>query len=513
MEFLRQFIANLAGAWRRLSGSARVNIIVTGLLTAGLIAALVIVGSRPQFVRLYTNLDLDDTSAIQQYLEEQGVAYKVQDDGRTVLVPVQRLSDLRVALAAKRLPTRQGGARGLEIFDQQDVMTSKYLQDINYQRAIMGELQRMLNEFDFVEQSVVYIREAEESLFRDEQKPSEAAITLKTRRPLTEAEVNAVLAIVDSFGGANLRRDNISLVVNGQPAHLPAQDDFEYIANSKLDYVKRFERLREDRARLALMEMGVRSVVRVSLDIDFSSEKRTVNQATEGAVVSSWTTSTTTTGRELPPEGAPGATANLPVEMPRAGGIQNEESIEETVENIEPSKITSETTIPAGAIKKAQVTAIVDYARRPAAGGQGGEPEYAPRTDEELEKFRMVVAAAVGAGLTAEDVNIYDHPFEIEQVATIPAAPAGVAARDLIQYWGKYALQVVLVLVGLLLTRRMLRRIMTAPPAEEAPIELPAATREELRRREMAAEVERVSQQQPDAVASLLRTWMSESEE
>ena len=275
MDLLRQLVNGIQQAWKRLSTSARINIVVAGLATLALIAAVVAMGSRPDYVRLYSRLDLDDTAAIQTYLrDEAGVPFKVTDGGQTVLVPVEERSRLRVALMEQGIPRKQGIAPGFELFEEQDLMMNRWLQDVKYMRAIQGELQRQLNEFDYVNKSFVFIREAKEELFVAEQKPSQAAVTLDVSRPLTKTEVKTILGIISSFGGANLHPGNITLTTTeGTPLHVPPTSEFASIANSKLEYIAELERQREERALRDLEKLGVRALVKVSAVVDFTSKK------------------------------------------------------------------------------------------------------------------------------------------------------------------------------------------------------------------------------------------------
>jgi flagellar biosynthesis/type III secretory pathway M-ring protein FliF/YscJ len=151
-----------------------------------------------------------------------------------------------------------------------------------------------------------------------------------------------------------------------------------------------------------------------------------------------------------------------------------------------------------------------------AEGNQTGELEYVPRTDEQLEAYRTVVATAVGPELTPEEVSVFDHPFEMEQAAAIETFKAfeGAQIQENMLKWGSTLFKVLLVLVGFFIFRRFLMRVLVFPeeegqamPPEHEP------TLREMRRREMAEEVERVSTEQPDQVASLLRAWLAEGEE
>jgi flagellar M-ring protein FliF len=518
LEYIRQFLNGAQRTWQRLSLSARINITLSLAATLAVIVILVVYGSRPQYVGLYSGLSREDSSAIIQYLEDNKIPYEARDAGAALLVPTRYLSDVRVALRNQNLPKTYGAGAGFELFDQPSVMASRADQDIKYWRAVQGELQRMLNEFTFVHRSLVYIHREEESLFSDEQRPNKAAVTLDVSRPLSKNEIQAVLGVVSSFGGANLAPENITLATtDGKTLNLPSEDEFTQISNRRLDFLNEYERQRELKAETALAKMGVKGFVRVSLDINSSSVEETATKTEKGTPVSEMLTRTETTSRESLPEGPPGTLANIPEGAP--GALETTETQREEIFNYEPS-ITKTTTItPPGAVLKARAVAVVSGAYQPVIGADGkptGDTEYIPRTSEQLEAYRTVVATAVGPELTPEEVSVFDHPFEMEQHAAIEVFKAFEWAQiqeNMIK-WGSTALKVVLVLVGFLVFRHYLMRVLVFSEGEEEvlpPQHEP--TLREMRRREMAEEVERVSTEQPEQVASLLRAWLAEGEE
>lgn len=514
MNFLRQLVEGIRQAWRRLSLSARVNIIVAVLATVAAIAFLVVSGGRPQYVLLYNRLSMEDSSAVQTYLQGAGIDFKTQDDGQTILVPAGKVADAKRGLFDKGVaPSRQGVAPGFEIFDQADLMANQYLQDMKYMRAIQGELQRQLNEFDFVNNSFVMIREAKEELFTSEQKPTTAAVTLDVKRPVTPGEIKMLLSMISSFGGANLSPDNIVLATtDGKTLHVPAASPFASIANSKLEYIDELERQREKRAVEGLAKLGVRAEVKVSAIVDFSKKTEKTSKSLEGAPVSEYSSTSTTSNKEPVPEGPPGVGANLPPGMtPPAGGMEASEELEETITNYQPSTTETETRSEPGDVLQYIVSAIIEGEYKPSADGT--TKEYVGLTPELIKTYETHLRAAVGDGKTQTKVTVSEHRFQGEEMAAAAAPPFAVAAAGrevMLQYGGKAA-QVLLVLVGFLLVRRAFLRAMTWREEEEEEVgEIAHATGEDLRRQDVASEIERIAVDQPETVAALLRSWIAE---
>jgi len=497
-----------------------VNIGLAFLFTIAIVGSMVYFGSRPQYVTLFDGLGPEDMVAIQSQLADENVPYRVVDSGQAIEVPVGDRSRLRVMLLAAGIPKAQGTLAGYETLGASSFMQNQFVQEKGYQIALMGQLQRMLNEFSFVDKSFVQITEAKEEIFSDSQKPSEATVTLKVNRGLKEEDIKAVLGCISTFGGANLMRENINLVtVDGKVLNAPSEDDFDSIANSRLAYMKNSKTMLEKSAEDALREIGVRSVVRVSLDIDQSSTTERREEVVDGAVVSSLSSESSTENMETAPGGPTGARENLPADAPVPGGTGTRQTENQTLENFEPSRTTIEKTTLPGNATVTRVTAIVEGTYQDevdANGEKTGERTYVPPTSDKIDTYTELVAAAVG--VTDDNIEVRDHPFNLEQLAAATTAFDRVetaAWQGTLLQWGEYLWKTLLIVAAFFILRYFVLRASVDQDKvrEEIHLEIQRATPEERRRKEIAQEVERVSEEQPEAVASLLRTWLSESEE
>jgi len=522
VESLFQFIRGLAQAWRRLSLSARINLILALLATAGLVAFMVFVAGKPNYVRLFEGVNPSEMSKIVVVLDQQGVPYKLEGGEQTILVPLKDRSRMKMLLSSQGVPTSQGYAPGFEVFERQDIMANRWLQDVRYMRAVQGELQRQLNEFDFVNKSFVFIREAKEELFTSQQKPSEAAVTLDVKRPLTKPEIKAVLHTISSFGGASLGVDNITLTTtDGTPLHLPPTSEFASIANSKLEYIAELEKQREERVTKDFERMGVRAIIKVSALVDFDSKTETSTKSEDGAAVSSMTTTTTTTTKEAAAQGAPGAMANLPEGSAAPGGQQTQDQSEETIDNYEPSKTETKTVHEPGKVKRYIVGAIVEGETRKTTGADGKETtEYTGLSPEKRTAYENFIMAAVGEGEEPTQVTISDQPFDIAKLTEAKVAFQEIERAktlDMVLQYGMNVVKLLLVIFGFFLVRSFLRRAIVSPVEQAieerfAGLSKPAASPEDVRREEIAAEVVRLSEQEPQSVAALIRSWLAEEE-
>lgn len=518
-QFFRQMYDGVRDAWGRLGGAARINIAVVAAAVAATLILLVVYNTRPQYETLYNGLSAEDSRAIRTYLDEEGIRYQVKYDGAEIEVANRERGRVMLALKDQGLPKSHGRVPGFELFDTQDLMTNRYLQDVNYMRALQGELQNTLNALEFVNNSFVMIREAEESYFTDYQKPSTASIVLDTNRRPSAKEIEGVLSIVASFGGAELDRGNITLTsTSGEPLYLPPTDEFVALAGSLHAHKLEVEREREAQLKSFFSEAGVRAVFRVAAKVDRRRVSERSIQSEDGAVISSSKLNTNIASNEAPPEGPAGLTQNLPEDAQLANGYRHQETTTETIENFEPSITETTSSMEPGDIESYSVAAFISGGMEPeldAEGNPTGNEVYRPLTDEQIDQYKNMIASGIDPGVVIDDVFIADLPT----AAQMPAAAApglftvegfGAAAGE--NAW--LIVQLILLVVGFWMIRRLLLRLVV-PPQEE----LEVGGEEDLTQervdiqREIIDRIERAAREQPESVAAVLRSWITETRE
>lgn len=125
-----------------LAMSTGKRMVVAGVALASLLAfaALITVANKTDYRPLFANLNSDDAGEIVKKLKEQKVPYQIAADGKAILVPSDKVYDLRLSMASDGLP--QGGGIGYEIFDRKNFGMTEFVQKLNYQRALQGEIGR-----------------------------------------------------------------------------------------------------------------------------------------------------------------------------------------------------------------------------------------------------------------------------------------------------------------------------------------------------------------------------------
>jgi flagellar biosynthesis/type III secretory pathway M-ring protein FliF/YscJ len=224
---------------------------------------------------------------------------------------------------------------------------------------------------------------------------------------------------VDHAGGSNLHPGNITVVsTKGDVLYLPPQSSFASLASSKLELLTEWEKQRETKVMNKLRELGVRGTVSVSAKIDFDSSEEMEEKVSEGTEISTSTTETTSETAEKPPEGAPGAVANVP-EATVPGATSSKESTTEEITNYEPSRLTRKKKKEGGNVEKFLVTLIIEGDYQEAQDEQGNKVRnYVGLTEDRKKMYKDLALAAVGEGEVPTEVLVYDQPFGIAELET-----------------------------------------------------------------------------------------------
>ena len=149
------------------------------LVSVATFGSLIFWNSRPDFQVLFSNLSAEDAGEIASKLKEKKIPFELSYNGSTVLVAKEQVYDLRLSFVNEGLP--KGGGIGFEVFDRTSLGTTDFVQKLNYQRALQGELSRTIKQIKEVEQARVHIVAPKESLFVEDQKKASASVFIKTR--------------------------------------------------------------------------------------------------------------------------------------------------------------------------------------------------------------------------------------------------------------------------------------------------------------------------------------------
>lgn len=523
VDFLRQMRTQIAENWAQLNNNARIMIIGVGLLVAIPILIVTFQGSEARYITLADNLTAQQIAQTVTLLEEKKVDYKVDETAHTISVLPKDRGPMLLLLEQNELPVGESVPAGFEeLFASPDLMSNQWLNNVNFMRAVQGQLEKQLNMLDFVESSSVTIREADQALFVDEQIPSNANVVLKVNRPVSKSERKLLVSMVARAGGANLHPGNIVITTTaGEALHLPADSEFASIASDKLEYQDEVESRIQRKIESGLNDMGVTGTVMVSASIDFDKKEIEADTVTEGTPLSEMKTTQNVSSNEQLPQGTPGALQNVPEASAAPGGVNTTDVMTENLTNHEPSRTKTKTITDPGNVVKYSVALVVqgdNVQRETDADGKVVET-YNGITEKLKSACQQLAQSAVLVENGQAEVNIIDHPFQTAGVAAVNAAIENRAATEQMamrQDWYTALGLFAMIVIALFIVRSMLKKAIIWPQdekPEEKVKEIPAATLEDMRRQEVAAEISQLSLEDPEAIAALLRSWMSMDED
>ncbi len=380
--------------------------------TAILIALMLRLGGSPMSL-LYANLDLKEAGQITSQLDQSGVKYEVKGDGSTIFVDRDKVASTRLLLSGKGLPT--SGSVGYEIFDNAPAMgQTDFVQTLNRQRALEGELARTIRAIQGVSFVRVHLVMPKHQLFEEDAEQPSASILIATGGG--RIGVEQVRAIRNLVAGAvpELKPERVS-ITDQQGELLAAEGD------GAVDGAGGGERNQvEERIRRTVKDMveGIvgpgHARVQVSADLDMSSHTTSSEKFDpDGQVVRSTQTSDEKSAEnKASSSGATSASQNVPGAAP--GGAGNPDSSntgkQDETTNYEISKTTTTDVTQPGQIKRLSVAVAVDGTTGAAVHGKPGP--YTPRSAEDMKRIDQLVRSAMGFDdKRGDQVSVVNVPF------------------------------------------------------------------------------------------------------
>jgi flagellar M-ring protein FliF len=383
MSILENIKNDLGG----LSASRKMTLtVVAGLILASLLT-FVYLANQEDYRVLFSNLSSEDAASIVTRLKEKKIPFQLSPAGDIVSVPSAKVSELRLEMAAAGL--LHGGGVGFEIFDNKVLGATDFEQQLNYRRALQGELARTINSLEEIQQSRVHIALPKESLFVGQQKQPTASITLKLKqgKRLSASQIEGIGQLVAS-SVEGLRADDV-IIVDSQGNMLSRNQGESRLAkmsSSQIEYQRGVERELGNQIQ-TLLENVVgpnKAVVRVNAALDFRiTEKTEETYDPESPVVRSTQKLVDRSSGAPPP---PGRGDNA---APRGS---EKEKTDETI-NYEINRVVSKTVMPVGEIRKISIAVLVDglYVK-----SEKGELTYQERPKKEIDSLAELVRKSAG---------------------------------------------------------------------------------------------------------------------
>ncbi len=507
-----------------------------------LIAGAWMWGQTPDYRVLYSNLSDRDGGAIIASLQQMNIPYKFTEGGGALLVASNQVHEARLKLASQGLP--KGGNVGFELMENQKFGITQFAEQVNYQRALEGELARSVESIGAVATARVHLAIPKPSVFvKEQQKPSASVVlSLQRGRLLDSAQVSAIIHLISS-SVPEMSAKNVT-VVDQNGSLLSASHNGstnEGLDSNQLKYVQQIEQSYVKRIEALLTPMiGANNVrAQVSADIDFSrteqtSESYKPNQPPNESSVRSQQNTETINGSGLNASGVPGALTNqppVPATAPivantstqgggatgNSGNISNLQK--ESTVNYEVDRTIRHTVLPVGSIKRLSVAVVVNGNRKVADAK--GKTSTKALTDAEKDQINNLVRDAVGFDQARGDslnvqVTAFTESKEFIEESPFWKQPDTIGlAKDLL----KYALIAAVVLfvvfrvikpaLDTLFTLQSETGGFTAAAQENEPAPEATYTPTNPSYEQSLQTARQIAQQEPMIVASVIKEWVS----
>ena len=518
------------------------------LLVVAAVAAMVM-GRQPDYKVLFSNLSDKDGGAIVAQLSQMNVPYKHADGGGAILIPAERVHDVRLRLATQGLP--RGSVTGFELMETNRFGMTQFQERLNFQRGLEGELTRSIQALSSVQGARVHLALPNQNgFFREQQKPSASVlVSLHPGRILDRAQLAGIVHLVAS-SVPELAPSAVSVLDDTGKllSQSPDAAGEEGINAQQLLYVQQIEQQYARRIMEILEPVVGRNNVKaqVSAELDFSrtestSEQFRPNQTPDSGAIRSQQVLESSGTANKTATGVPGAVANQPPApsaapvnganpAPTAGGQQGvgeSTSKRESTTNYEVDKTVKVTRGNNWAIKRLSAAVVVNYQALAEEKG-GATPK--PLTPEQIEQMTGLVRETIGFNKERGDsVNLMNTPF-LSSETPAPAVPLW-KQPETIELAKTFAWPLGAVLFAALVLLGLVRPALkgTAKPAEAVPVAggqlsaleadepdrpaLPAPTKKdevvEVTPEQLRLEEARVlAKANPVAVANILKTWV-----
>lgn len=533
-----------------LRGSPKLLLVICGAAALSVIIALMFWAKEPDYRVLFSNISDEEGGAIVAQLSQLNVPYRIDTPGGVIMVPASQVHEVRMKLAQQGLP--KGGSVGFELLDQEKFGVSQFTEQVNYQRALEGELARTIENLGPIQSARVHLATPKPSMFVREQKKPTASVTvnLLQGRTLDDSQVVAITHLISS-AVTGLAAESVTIV--DQRGNLLTQSGLRGLQTAHLKYTNEIESDYQQRIQRILAPLVGDENIRaqVTAQMDFTEQEQTLeqyqpNSDPEKMAIRSRQASLSEQGNRRGASGVPGALSNTPPApatapltqplntpaddkkekttgssaSPETAQPYNNRSDETT--NFEVDRTLTHTKSNAGRIQRLSVAVVINHLP------QGEEGKPGPIGEAELARINALVKEAIGYNAARGDsVNILNSAFN--GVVETPVPPFWKQDRfyALLMAIARY---LVIAIIAWIMWRKLvqpawvrhqettIRRLEMEKEAREEEIAAKkrAAEKNNRDRAQQRVDTElngqqlrELAEQEPRVIALVIRQWMS----
>ncbi|MGF6567197.1 flagellar basal-body MS-ring/collar protein FliF [Kosakonia cowanii] len=440
-------IVDVKAVLENIRANPRILFFVAAAAAISIVIALMFWAKEPDYRVLYSNISEEDGGAVVTQLKQMQVPYRFAEHDGSIEIPSEQIYEVRLKLAQQGLP--KGGSVGFELLDQEKFGISQFNEQVNFQRALEGELSRTIETLGPVRSARVHLAMPKPSLFLQDRKEPSASVTLNliNGRTLDSGQVSAITFMISS-AVPGLSADRVTIV--DQSGHMMSQSGAQATQTTQLQYVRKMESDYQRRIQAILAPIvGTQNVrTQVTAQVDFTQHEQTAeqyqpNSRPENMAIRSRQSSNNEQGGKNAVGGVPGALSNqppapvsTPIEDPaaqqanRQGGANgnnaapaaapaptltpyNKQSDETT--NYEVDKTLTHIKRNTGVLERLSVAVVVNYKQ-----GKDGKPVALNKA--QLDQINALVKEVMGfSDKRGDTLNVVNTIFtDQEEEAPVP---------------------------------------------------------------------------------------------
>jgi flagellar M-ring protein FliF len=453
-DILEKIYRNFKEFFSGLDITKKIGFIAIACMIFAVMVGIVVWASKTRYDTLYSELNKEDARKIAILLEEKKIPYQTSNDGKTISIPEDLVGVWRLEIA--KLGTSFSGTVGYEVFDKQSFGTTSYVQKINKQRALEGEMVKTIMYIQGVKRARVHISIPESSPFVAEKKAPSASVVLELNNgvSLTPAEIKGIGSLVAS-SVEEMRPENVVILDDrGKKLSENVGDAMTATTANRLaleaQLNQKYERQIEEILTKVVGDGKVVAKVTVDLDFTESVATETKYDNENAAVVSEVKNIQNVNGSRPSPQGIVGAQSNLPGEAPQPGVAETKNNVtkELTTRNLNVPTTVTQSRKPSANVKAISAAVMID-GKRIAVIGEDGLPQldkngnaimkYEKWSESDLQNFSQIVASTLGTSEKRGDkLVIKNMEFAREDMSVADAMLKEQANRELIKNIVKY---------------------------------------------------------------------------
>ena len=440
-KFFKTLLTQFSEFYRSLSPMRQVAVIASAVvvLTVAIVVSFAV--STKNYAPLLRNVPSDQLPILMGKLKEKNIPFSIDKDGSTILVPSEFLPATQMSIMSE-LGNNRIGSMGLEMFEKNDFGATSYVQRINYQRALQGELMRAINTIDVIKQSKVILALPPKKTFLEEGGNPKASVVvdLHPGKHLTPDQVKGIINLVAS-AVESLEPESVT-VVDSNGKVLNRKSSGEVGVSAEVNEMReKIERQLEDRIEsiLARVVGEGRVIARVNASLDMRNVvavEETLDPD-RTAVKTVQSEEEKLNGNRSSPAGVPGARANLPGAQDQGEvGFRQDVSKELKTTNYEVPKTVKNIKESPGKIERISIAVLVDGVSQEVTGADGKtEAKWSPRSPEELAKFESLIRNAIGYNEKRGDsIKVENIEFKKEDFTESQELLTKVERRKLLSF-------------------------------------------------------------------------------